>query len=116
MTKGAKDRDEEIIRILRQYSKQSTIAGLHYAFEPQQSKIVNFLWLVAIIILTSAGTYVSIQNYIDWRNEPVMTTVTSTGLDKVLKHVLSFELQIITVYSQICVQRLPSGPQIYVRC
>ena len=80
MKKDAKDRDEEILRILRQYSMQSTVAGLHYAFEPKQSQVVSFLWFVAILILTVLGTYLSIKNYIDWNNEPVLTTVTSTGL------------------------------------
>jgi hypothetical protein len=79
MIKGTKDRDEEILRILRQYSTQSTIAGLHYAFEPSQSKIFNFLWFVAILILTVLGAYLSVKNYIDWDKEPVVTTVTSTG-------------------------------------
>ncbi len=79
MIKGSKDRDEEILRILQQYTSQSTIAGLHYAFEPKQSKLVNFLWFVAIVILTILGTYLSVKNYMDWDNGPVMTTVTSTG-------------------------------------
>ena len=87
---GGKNRDEEILRILQQYSTKSTIAGLHYAFEPKQSKIVNILWLLAIIVLTVLGAYFSIQSYIDWDNEPVVTTVTSTGFVNVLKLLLCF--------------------------
>jgi len=79
MNKGSKERGKEIERILRQYSTQSTVAGLHYAFEPKHSQIVNFIWFVAILILTFFGTYLSVKNYIDWDKEPVVTTVTSTG-------------------------------------
>ncbi len=56
------------------------ISGLHYAFKPKQSKIVSLVWLIAISVLTFLGFYLSFKNFIEWKNEPVLTTVTTTGL------------------------------------
>lgn len=55
--------------------------GLHYAFKPNQSKIARLLWLSVITVLTFLGFYLSAQNFIDWKNEPVLTTVATTGLN-----------------------------------
>jgi hypothetical protein len=70
----------EIRIILREFASRSTIAGLHYAFEPNQSKFSNILWMILIIILTFFGDYTSVQNYGEWKAEPVLTTLASTGL------------------------------------
>ena len=56
------------------------VSGLHYAFKPNQSKIVSLLWISVISVLTFLGFYLSLQNFIEWKKEPVVTTVTTTGL------------------------------------
>jgi hypothetical protein len=70
----------EIRIILKEFASRSTIAGLHYAFEPNQSKLSNILWMILIIILTFFGVYTSVRNYEEWKAEPVLTTLASTGL------------------------------------
>ncbi len=71
--------DPEIRKILEDYSLNSTIAGLHYAFESKQSRLGRTVWLFSIIILTTLFIYISVMNYIEWRENQVMTTVASTG-------------------------------------
>jgi hypothetical protein len=71
--------DPEIRKILEDYSLNSTIAGLHYAFESKQSRLGRTVWLFSIIILTTLFIYISVMNYIEWRDNQVMTTVASTG-------------------------------------
>ena len=36
--------------------------------------------MILIIILTFFGVYTSVQNYEEWKAEPVLTTLASTGL------------------------------------
>jgi uncharacterized protein YybS (DUF2232 family) len=71
--------DPEIRKILEDYSLNSTIAGLHYAFESKQSRLGRTVWLFSIIILTTLFIYISVMNYIEWRDNQVMTTLASTG-------------------------------------
>jgi hypothetical protein len=71
--------DPEIRKILEDYSLNSTIAGLHYAFESKQSRLGRPVWLFSIIILTTLFIYISVMNYIEWRDNQVTTTVASTG-------------------------------------
>jgi uncharacterized protein YybS (DUF2232 family) len=72
--------DPEIRKILEDYSLNSTIAGLHYAFESKQSRLGRIVWLFSIIILTTLFIYISVTNYIEWEKNPVTTTVASTGI------------------------------------
>jgi hypothetical protein len=54
---------EKAWNVLFEYSRKSTIAGLHYAFETKNSSsnVGNIGWMVLILILTFLGVYVSIQ-------------------------------------------------------
>ena len=54
---------EKAWNVLFEYSRKSTIAGLHYAFETKHSsaKADNIVWMITILILATLGVYVSIQ-------------------------------------------------------
>lgn len=65
--------------ILKEYVQTSTVAGLHFAFDRAQPKFGQVLWLALVIALTMAGIYTSVQSYIDWNDDPVVTTISSTG-------------------------------------
>ena len=80
MARNAKKPGKEIKKILHDLSLNSTIAGLHYAFEPSLTKLGRFIWLFSILVLTCFFIYVSVRNYIDWNNEPVTSALTSIGL------------------------------------
>ena len=66
--------------LLQNYLQTSTVAGLHYAFQPNQTLAGRFLWLTAIIVFAFLGFWLSLENYNQWKNEPVVTTISSTGL------------------------------------
>jgi hypothetical protein len=70
----------QITTLLTDYMEYSTVAGLHYAFDRKQPKVVNILWMISVSILTFFGIYVSVQNYSEWKTNPVMTTVTTAGM------------------------------------
>ncbi len=77
MTASFKKRVGEL---LFNYSQTSTIAGFHYIFEPKLPAGGKAFWLVLVVLLTAVGTYLSFQYYIQWKSEPVVITLTSTGL------------------------------------
>jgi len=66
--------------VLFNYSQTSTIAGFHYIFEPKLSVIGKAFWFVLVVMLTAIGAYLSILNYGQWKSEPVIITLKSTGL------------------------------------
>jgi hypothetical protein len=63
-----------------EYTQVSTIAGLHYAFKAKQSLMGRVIWIIAVAILTFLGFWLSLQNYVQWKKDPVLTTITTTGL------------------------------------
>ena len=71
---------KEIWKILKDYTETSTVAGLQYAFDARQSKLSNIVWIILVLVLTFFGIYTSVQTYTDWKDEPVTTSVSSTGL------------------------------------
>jgi hypothetical protein len=64
-----------------EYTQTSTIAGLHYAFQPKQSIFGRLIWIITIAFLTFLGIWLSVQNYNQWKEDPVLTTISSTGLN-----------------------------------
>jgi hypothetical protein len=65
--------------LLIEYGQKSTIAGLHYAFKQKQSMIGRVIWMISLAILTFLGFWLSLKNYEQWKEEPVLTTITTTG-------------------------------------
>jgi hypothetical protein len=69
-----------------EYGQTSTIAGLRYAFLPKQRFLGRIIWIITISILTLLGTWLSVKSYWDWKENPVLTTITTTGT--LLKYIL----------------------------
>ena len=69
----------KLFQILNDFTRQSTIAGLHHVAKNEESTLRKIIWLLSIVLLAFLGVFVSVQNYLDWKNEPVLTTVASTG-------------------------------------
>jgi hypothetical protein len=66
--------------LLDNFLQTSTVAGLHYAFQPRQNLAGRCFWLTAIIALAFLGFWLSLENYFQWKSEPVVTTISSAGL------------------------------------
>ncbi len=71
---------KRIWNMIFEYSQTSTIAGFHYIFEPKVTLIGKLIWIFLISLFTVLGIYLSAENYSQWKSEPVITTLTSTGL------------------------------------
>jgi hypothetical protein len=62
-----------------EYTQVSTIAGLHYVFKSKQTLMGRVIWITSVTILTFLGFWFSLQNYLQWKETPVLTTITTTG-------------------------------------
>ena len=82
MTKKEKEKKskEEVLTLLKDYLEYSTVAGLHFAFDQKQPRFGNLLWAISVFVLTVVFIYVSVQNYNEWKAQPVLISVATTGL------------------------------------
>ena len=73
-------------RTLKEYSSASTTHGIAYVFEDDRLIIERVLWIIVIIIAIFFAASLSISAYTNWQDDPVLTSVGTTGLpiEKVL--------------------------------
>ena len=73
-------------RTLKEYSSASTTHGIAYVFEDDRLVIERVLWIIVIIIAIFFAALFSINAYTNWQDDPVLTSVGTTGLpiEKVL--------------------------------
>ena len=64
---------------ITEYCHNSTVAGLSYISDTGAYVLDRLLWLIAVIVFASLAIYWSLQAYFDWQDEPVITTVKTTG-------------------------------------
>ena len=66
-------------RTLKEYSSASTTHGIAYVFEDDRLLIERVLWVIVIGIAIYIAAFFSIQAYINWQDDPVLTSVGTTG-------------------------------------
>ena len=69
----------ETYDIVRDYSEYSTIQGVIYLFQSNQTKCGKMFWLLVVIGMLILGTYWSVTAYNDWISNPVLTTVKTSA-------------------------------------
>ena len=65
--------------IFLDYTEYSSIQGLIYVFLSYQTIIGKIFWTSVLLFMFSLGLYWCIQAYQDWKNNPVLTTITTTA-------------------------------------
>lgn len=71
---------KEMYNIIQDYSESSTIQGVVYIFQKNQTLHGKVFWLLVIIGMLSLGTLWSVWAYQDWIDNPVMTTIKTSAL------------------------------------
>jgi hypothetical protein len=71
---------KEMYSTIKDYSEYSTIQGVIYIFQTNQTQIGKVFWSMVIIAMLALGTYWSVCAYQDWLNNPVMTTIKTSAL------------------------------------
>ena len=62
------------------YSRASTIHGVYYIFEKGRWAVERILWGIVVIVAMVLAIYWSITAYNKWRDDPIMTTISTNGL------------------------------------
>ena len=75
---GEKKTFKSSFDILQDYSEYSTIQGLIYIFFSYQTIFGRIFWIVVVLLMLMLGLYWCIQAYQDWKDKPVLTTITTT--------------------------------------
>ena len=64
---------------ITQYAKNTTIHGIAYIFDENSSLIEKFLWLIIFALATFFAISFSLEGYRQWQDDPVLTTLKTTG-------------------------------------
>ena len=65
------------------YFDNATVAGLSYVSDSNSHILDRCLWFIVCVIFAVLAIYWSSKAYIEWQDDPVLTTVKTTG--KILK-------------------------------
>ena len=86
-----------VSRTVQEYSESTTIHGIGYIFGHGVSALERFLWFLIVATGVGFAIALAIVAYINWQDNPVLTTVATTGhpIEKV-------EFPAITICAQVC--------------
>ena len=80
----------------REYSKSTSIHGIHYIFENDSYLFERTIWVLAVFCGILFAAIMSTYAYFDWRDSPVLTTVATTGYP-----IEKIEFPAITICAQV---------------
>jgi hypothetical protein len=95
MEKKQPSQGVRVYNIIQEYSEYSTIQGVLYIFQTNQSQIGRIFWSLVIFAMLLLGTYWSVGAYSDWQATPVLTTVKTSALP-----IKNIEFPAVTICSQ----------------
>ena len=83
-------------KTVKEYSESTTIHGIGYIFENGLYIFERILWISVVILGIVCAIYLSVTAYLEWKANPVLTTVATTGfpIEKV-------EFPSITICAQV---------------
>ena len=87
-------------KTVQEYSESSTIHGIGYIFQHGIAAIERVLWIFVVGIGVGFAIALSILAYINWKENPVLTSVATTGypIEKV-------EFPAITICAQVTFEK-----------
>ena len=81
----------------QQYSESTTIHGIQYIFENDKFMFDRILWILIVICGIFFAVYLSVLAHVEWKNNPVLTTVATTGFP-----IEKIDFPAITICAQVC--------------
>lgn len=85
-----------LTRTVKDYSESTTIHGIGYIFEFGVSAIERILWILVVSIGIGLAIALAIIAFIQWQDNPVLTTVATTG-----HPIENVEFPAITICAQV---------------
>ena len=70
---------KQISNVVKDYSEYSSIQGLIYIFQSNQTIVGRLFWILVVILMLMLGSYWSVDAYNSWQENPVLTTVKNTA-------------------------------------
>jgi len=70
---------KETYEIVKDYSEYSTIQGIIYIFQTNQTTFGKIFWTAVVAFMVLLGAYWSVKAYNSWQDNPVITTVGTTA-------------------------------------
>ena len=70
---------ESVVKTATDYAATTTVHGLSYAFDASKVVFDRLLWLLVCIVLFALAIYFSVTAYVQWQDNPVLTSVKTTG-------------------------------------
>ena len=95
LEKKQSSQQTKIYKIIQEYSEHSTIQGLLYIFQTNQSQVGRIFWSLVIFAVIFLGAYWSVEAYSNWKANPVLTTVKTSALP-----IKNIEFPAVTICSQ----------------
>ena len=83
----------------KEYSQSTTIHGFAYIGEDGLFILERLLWIFIVCLGIFLSIYMSVSAYLEWKDNPVLTTVATTGfpIEKV-------EFPAITICAQVSIR------------
>jgi amiloride-sensitive sodium channel len=70
---------KETYDIVKDYSEYSTIQGIVYIFQTNQTTFGKIFWISVVTFMVLLGGYWSVEAYNTWQDNPVITTIGTTA-------------------------------------
>ena len=80
---------------IQEFASTTTIHGIAYVFDNALKAFDRILWILAVCLGTGFAIILSLEAWIDWKDSPVLTSVSSTGLP-----IQNIDFPAITICSQ----------------
>ena len=80
---------------IQEFASTTTIHGIAYVFDNALKPFDRILWILAVCLGTGFAIILSLEAWIDWKDSPVLTSVSSTGLP-----IQNIDFPAITICSQ----------------
>ena len=77
------------MHFLSEYSNRTTVHGLNYIYDSTSSLLDRCLWLAICVSFAFLAAFMSVKAYIDWHEDPVTTTLLTTGKNMYLLYRVS---------------------------
>ena len=92
----AKEKKISLGKTAKEYSISASIHGIHYIFENDIFMFEKVYWIFTVLCGIVLASYLSVTAYMDWKNNPVLTTVVSTGYP-----IENIEFPAVTICAQV---------------
>ena len=66
-------------KIVKEYCSRATVHGLNYASDTNSPPLDRCLWAFVCLISICLAIALSAKSYIDWQDDPILTTIATTG-------------------------------------